>query len=728
MQGSAHDRSGHSRSAHSRSAHSRSAAKSTNSDSIELKFLKDENASEDKPKSGIRRRHIAEIVKNASYRLGHDGEADVAVGNKKNKDAYRGFPKSLTPFVHIQEKDDVEDEIEKSIAEIELLHLEGTHSPRRTHSPIPIPEEEDVESLEHKNKTISFDIQQNFHNSNLTMNSFNESFNNSAPSVLCADNGNTEGDRKTPSASRDDRHGDEQAERINNLRLSINTIDDDESHRTIDYARNQKYYNLRKFVLKVQKSRRFVGKIVYNEFVQVFIILLIFANGITMGFATTNWVTDDDELVATFLQVDKVFLYIFTVEIAMALYYVGPAFITDWWLVFDLVVVIVSYLSERFQVLRAFRIFRGFRLITRVKPLRDLVLALGEVLPRMSAIVGLLSIIFGVFGILFTELFQDMELEGNYFISFQHSLFTCLSMMTMEWAGICREVMQQKPHAWWPFFTFVMVAGFIVFNLLVAVVVEAVATTEETVRAMDGIESDTPEAKLEEAQERVDLLHAQVKEMIREQEQIQFMLESMAGELLHLETERMKAKYRENRLKEEINRRIEKEKKAESTSTTSTEEDQLSKISKKFLANIEARTQERKDRIAKHEGMSQSMHVSETPKVPKAKRRTSIAAFIVKPEMTVHKDLKISKDQKISSKERNMSKELSGRSLGTQSQDSTTSPNDVSSGTKQGSSRRRLDSSVRSSSSGYRTKDSSEEFGKKKRAKDNWKKMLAVQK
>ena len=48
----------------------------------------------------------------------------------------------------------------------------------------------------------------------------------------------------------------------------------------------------------------------------------------------------------------------------------------------------------------------------------------------------------------------------------------------MEWADVARECMQQIWWAWVPFVAFIMITGFIVFNLIIAVVCDAVAVIE----------------------------------------------------------------------------------------------------------------------------------------------------------------------------------------------------------------------------------------------------------
>jgi hypothetical protein len=48
----------------------------------------------------------------------------------------------------------------------------------------------------------------------------------------------------------------------------------------------------------------------------------------------------------------------------------------------------------------------------------------------------------------------------------------------MEWADVARECMAEIWWAWAPFVAFIMITGFIVFNLIIAVVCDAVAVIE----------------------------------------------------------------------------------------------------------------------------------------------------------------------------------------------------------------------------------------------------------
>ena len=112
--------------------------------------------------------------------------------------------------------------------------------------------------------------------------------------------------------------------------------------------------------------------------------------------------------------------------------------------------------------------------------MRDIVTALFSVLPRLGSIACLLGLIFYIFSVLFTELFGDLVLTEDYFSTLERSLLTMFQMMTLDWASIMRECMAQIWWAWVPFVVFIMITGFIVYNLIIAVVCEAVAAIGES--------------------------------------------------------------------------------------------------------------------------------------------------------------------------------------------------------------------------------------------------------
>jgi hypothetical protein len=289
----------------------------------------------------------------------------------------------------------------------------------------------------------------------------------------------------------------------------------------------------------LRRMRLLCGKAVENPTVQVAVIWLIIINAIIMGIATFDFVTDSPKVDGIFEAIDKSFLIVFTLEIGMQLIYRGLSLFTDGWLVFDFVIVVMSWSLESLQVIRAFRIFRAFRLVTRLETLRELIMALGNVMPRIYAIAMLLILIFYIFAVLFTELFGDLELSKNYFGSLDASLFTCMELMTLEWAGIARETMALKAFAWAPFLGFISVTGFIVFNLIVAVVCDAVKVVKEQVTREQELElqnqtggpPETVASKLQEAQERIWELTDHIEMMRIHHKELQDVVALLATEL-----------------------------------------------------------------------------------------------------------------------------------------------------------------------------------------------------
>lgn len=167
-----------------------------------------------------------------------------------------------------------------------------------------------------------------------------------------------------------------------------------------------------------------------------FILCLIIINSIMMGIATFPFVKNNDDMRYKFDLVDNIFLIIFTIESIMQLIYYGiRGFFKDGFRVFDLLIVILSWAMEGTQVIRAFRIFRALRLITRTETMRNLILAIFSVIPKMTAIFLLLLLMFFIFGVMFTTLFKEMYSDGEltepYFDSLFYSFFSLFQMMTM---------------------------------------------------------------------------------------------------------------------------------------------------------------------------------------------------------------------------------------------------------------------------------------------------------
>lgn len=290
------------------------------------------------------------------------------------------------------------------------------------------------------------------------------------------------------------------------------------------------------------KVRRFAGAIVENDLFKNAVIMLIVVNALMMGIGTFDFVTQDEVLKDGFENTDRAFLIIFTIELILHFIDKGHRLFCDGWLNFDFVIVILSWSLDKFQVIRAFRIFRALRLITRIRVLKNLVGALLSVLPRMAAIGCLMGLIFYIFAVMFTSLFKEVpNLEEQYFRRLDSSLFTLFQMMTLDWSGVARDLMKHKWWAWMPVVCFIMISSFIVYNLIVAVICDAIFVLhdlkEDENSGNDG--SSTASSDDDEfdvmALKRIDDLAQQVKMLQENQLDIQDNLEKLAGTLKDLD-------------------------------------------------------------------------------------------------------------------------------------------------------------------------------------------------
>jgi Ion transport protein len=280
----------------------------------------------------------------------------------------------------------------------------------------------------------------------------------------------------------------------------------------------------------IGKIREISGAVVNHPHVQKAVIVLICINAIMMGIATFSFVWANPAVNRTFETVDMVFLVIFTIELAMQVLYHGFRLFLDGWLVFDFLVIAISWGFSSMQIIRSFRILRALRLLTRIESMKELVAALLSTMPRMAAITALMSLIFYIFAVMFTQLFKNLPLEEAYFVSLDATLFTLFQMMTLDWASIARECMQYYTWAWFPFVAFIMISSFIVFNLIIAVICDAVSLIGGH-GDDEAEEHHQNELKIMEMERQVQTLARQVMTMSKTQEQMHHSMEVLVRQL-----------------------------------------------------------------------------------------------------------------------------------------------------------------------------------------------------
>jgi voltage-gated sodium channel len=248
-----------------------------------------------------------------------------------------------------------------------------------------------------------------------------------------------------------------------------------------------------------------IARLIKRPWFQNTILALILVNAVTLGLETSPAVMA--EYGAALHLLDKAILSVFVAEIVLRLFVHRLRFFRDPWSVFDFLVVGIALVpaSGQFSVLRALRVLRVLRILTIVPSMRRVVGALLGAVPGLISIGLVLLLIYYVFAVIATNLFAAAFPE--WFGNLGRSFYTLFQIMTLEsWSmGISRPVMEQFPHAWMFFVTFILIATFTMLNLFIAIIVNAMQTFSED-------EHHETVVAVEQAREHIEAdLHGEVR-------------------------------------------------------------------------------------------------------------------------------------------------------------------------------------------------------------------------
>ncbi len=206
-----------------------------------------------------------------------------------------------------------------------------------------------------------------------------------------------------------------------------------------------------------------------------FIIALIVVNAILIGMETSPSIMASYGDIIRIL--DGMILAVFVAEIAARMAVHRAAFWRDPWSLFDLVVVAIALVptTGNLSILRALRIIRALRLVSAIPSMRRVVAGLLAAMPGMGSVLLLLLLLFYVASVMATKLYGVAWPER--FGTIGESAYTLFQVMTMEgWSdGIVRPLMEKEPWAWLFFIPFIVIAAFIVLNLFLGIVVDAIS-------------------------------------------------------------------------------------------------------------------------------------------------------------------------------------------------------------------------------------------------------------
>jgi voltage-gated sodium channel len=254
---------------------------------------------------------------------------------------------------------------------------------------------------------------------------------------------------------------------------------------------------------------------------QGFIFAVIVANAITLGLGTYDLGGAAHSVLAT---LDDVFLGVFVAELAIRIAAYGRRpqdFFKEGWNVFDFVVIGLAFapgLRENVTLLRLARLLRVVRLVSVMPDLRILVRAMARSLPPITSLVLLTVLLMYVYGmvgwILFHE--EDPEHWGN----IGTALLSLFQILTLEnWPAYLERGQEIAPASWVFFVSYVLLASFLVINILIAIIINSVEEVHEAEREEERREAadeaavgGTVAQRLHEIRAAVDRLESQLAE------------------------------------------------------------------------------------------------------------------------------------------------------------------------------------------------------------------------
>ena len=220
-------------------------------------------------------------------------------------------------------------------------------------------------------------------------------------------------------------------------------------------------------------------QLVEHDWFKRAIVILIVINAVLLGVETVR------ELPANVLdavfRINRTILGVFVIELILRIAAHRLAFFRDPWSVFDFVIVGAALIapSGPFQVLRTLRVLRVLRLVSAVPSLRRVVDGLLSAVPGIASVLVLLILLLYVGSVMATLLFRDIA--PGHFGHLGISLFSLFQVMTLEgWPDIATEVMASQRWAWVFFVGYILLATFMVLNLVIGVVVSAIQSKIES--------------------------------------------------------------------------------------------------------------------------------------------------------------------------------------------------------------------------------------------------------
>ena len=164
----------------------------------------------------------------------------------------------------------------------------------------------------------------------------------------------------------------------------------------------------------------------------------------------------------------------FCAELVLKIYAFRGKFFTYGWNQFDLFVILISIvgMAASITMFRSFRVLRTLRVVTNIPSMRKVIESFLRSLPGIASVLMVMILMIFVFALIGQNLYSEVSQE--LFGSLHRSAFTLFTVLTLEgWPDVSRSVMTEVPSAWIYFVSFIAINSFVVLNLMIAVIIDA---------------------------------------------------------------------------------------------------------------------------------------------------------------------------------------------------------------------------------------------------------------
>ena len=250
---------------------------------------------------------------------------------------------------------------------------------------------------------------------------------------------------------------------------------------------------------------------------QNFIVAVILLNAAIIGLETYPAI--QQKWGALLLWGDTLCLSIFVIEILIKLLACGAKpqdYFKNGWNVFDFLIVSAAFvpgLESQTTILRLIRLLRVLRLLSAMPGLQIMVTALLHSIPRIAQMALLSSLLFYIYAVIGNTLFA--EHDPKHWGTLHISLLSLFRTLTLEdWTDLMYTGMELYPWAWVFFVSFVLLATFVIFNMLIGIILGSMEEARITVERENKTEEQKQiDKKLSDIRDALDGIEQHLNEI-----------------------------------------------------------------------------------------------------------------------------------------------------------------------------------------------------------------------